>query len=89
MSVLDRPTPENELSEQEIIERANIAVRLLEEPVMVEAWDEVERLLLLKSLQADTVEGREDARRSVLLVESVKTMLTETVGHGQFAARPR
>lgn len=88
MSVLD-PREREELSEQELIQRGNIALALLREPVMAEVWDEAGRLLLLKSITEAHVEDREDARRSFMLIESVQMLLEKVVADGQLAARPK
>ena len=85
MSILDRQDPQH--SEDEVMARARVAVSILEEPVMKDAWDEVERLLLVRSVTEEKVEGREDARRSILLIASVQEMLRSAIADGQYASR--
>jgi hypothetical protein len=69
----------------ELIERARIARRLLDEPVLAEAMDEAERTFVVQWLEATKPELREAAWAKVHALTEVQRVLRAIIADGEHA----
>jgi len=70
-------------------QRAQHARTLLNDPLMEEAFSELEETYISAWRKAGTVEAREDAHRYVTLIGKVKEHLSQQLMGGEMAARDR
>lgn len=75
------------MSREERIARGERAQRILEEQIVVDALDTLERQYIAAWRSAKTVEAREDCHRYIKVLEKFKAHFGQAMGDGAMARR--